>query len=158
MAVVASWSSFPMTSLSPTHQKTLDKVSTWIQEQFSHVPHERLDEPGFGLFMGSAWVEVRVQPWKEDTIINVSSNVVSGAKVDLDLLQFLLQENDELVFGAFSMDGSGTIRFQHTIVGSTCDREELQASVEAVLEVSDDYDDRIVEKWGGERELDKPVD
>ena len=147
-----------MTALSPIHQQTLDKISGWIQEQFSHVPHEPLDEPGFGLFMGSAWVEVKVQPWKEDTIINVSSSVVSGAKVDLDLLQFLLQENDELVFGAFSMDEVGTIRFQHTIVGSTCDREELQASVEAVLEVADDYDDRIVDKWGGQRALDKPVE
>lgn len=147
-----------MTTLSPIQQKTLDKVSTWIQSKFEHVPHEPLDEPGFGLFMGSAWVEVKVQPWKEDTIINVSSSVVSGANVDFDLLNFLLQENDELVFGAFSMDEGGTVRFQHTIVGSTCDPEEFQASVEAVLEVADDYDDQIVEKWGGERALDKLVD
>ena len=79
-----------MTTLSPIQQKTLDKVSTWIQEFFSHVPWEPLDdEHGFGLFMGSAWVEVAVRPWKEDTVINVSSNVVSGAKVDQELLQFL---------------------------------------------------------------------
>ncbi len=147
-----------MTSLSLTQQQTLDKISAWIQEQFSHVPHEPLNEPGLGLFMGSAWVEVRVQPWKDDTIVNVSSNVVSGARVDLDLLKFLLHKNDELVFGAFSMNADGEIRFQHTIVGSTCDREELQASVEAVLEVADDYDDFIVEKWGGQRALDKPID
>ena len=148
-----------MTTLSPIQQKTLDKVSTWIQEFFSHVPWEPLDdEHGFGLFMGSAWVEVAVRPWKEDTVINVSSNVVSGAKVDRELLQFLLNENDDLVFGAFSMNGAGDIIFQHTIVGPTCDPEELQASVDAVLEVADEYDDRIVEKWGGQRALDKPVD
>ena len=146
-----------MTTLSPLQQKTLDKVSTWIQEFFSHVPFETLDnEPGFGLFMGSAWVEVSVQPWKEDTVINVSSNVVSGATIDQELLQFLLHENNELVFGAFSMTPEGDIYFQHTIVGATCDPEELQASVNEVLEVADEYDDRIVAKWGGQRALDKP--
>lgn len=146
-----------MTPLSPVHEQTLTKVSNWIKELFSHVPWEPLDEPGFGLFMGSAWVEVKVHPWKRDTIINISSKVVSGANLHPDLLRFLLNQNDELVFGAFSINPEGDIRFQHTIVGSTCDREELEASINAVLEVSDEYDDRIVKSWGGQRALDKPV-
>ncbi len=143
-------------NLTPVQQHTLDKIETWIQEFFSDVPWEPLDESGFGLFMGSAWVEVKICSWKEDAIINVSSKVVSGATPSSELFRFLLTSNDELTFGAFSINAQGDIRFQHTIVGSTCDPEELVASIHAVLEISDEYDDRIVEIWGGQRALDKP--
>ena len=142
----------------PVQQHTLDKISTWIQEFFSHVPCEPLDEDGVGLFMGSAWVEVTVRSWKEDAIVKISSKVVSGANLTLELCQFLLGQNDALVFGAFALTPEGEICFRHTIVGSTCDPEELVASINAVLEVADEFDDRIVQKWGGQRALDKPIE
>jgi hypothetical protein len=40
-------------------------------------------------------------------------------------------------------------------VGSTIDKKELEASVIAVLEIADKYDDEIVKRWGGKRALDK---
>lgn len=136
-------------------QDCFNKVVGWMDDLFGHIPWEKLDEPGVGLFMGSAWVEVRLYPWQEDIVINIRSNVVSGAKLDSALQTFLLRENAAPRFGAFSVDAADNIFFEHTIVGSTCDPEELEASVLAVLEAADDYDDKIVERWGGQRALDK---
>ncbi|NJN38473.1 MAG: YbjN domain-containing protein [Acaryochloridaceae cyanobacterium CSU_3_4] len=133
------------------------KVAGWMEELFEQIPWEQLDEPGFGLFMGSAWVEVRIYPWHEDedSVVNIRSTVVSGAKMTPELQTFLLRENAEMRFGAFSVNDVGDILFEHTIVGSTCDSNELEASVTAVLAAADDYDDQIVEHWGGERALDR---
>jgi hypothetical protein len=132
------------------------RVGAWIEELFSDMPWERLDIPGFGLVMGSAWVEVHVHPWDDEgSLINVRSTVVRGAKLTPECLDFLLRENDKALFGAFSLGMGGDIQFEHTIVGSTCDPEELEASVIAVLETADEYDDRIVARWGGERALDR---
>lgn len=132
-----------------------DKIALWIKELFGKFPCARQDIPGLGLFMGSALVEVLVFPWRDDAIINTRSYVVTGIELSPELLRFLLEENTKMLFGAFGIDGNGDIVFEHTIVGSTCDKKELQASVNAVLEVADEYDDKIVEKWGGQRALDR---
>lgn len=136
-------------------EKHYQKVAHWMDPLFGDMPWEKLDEPGFGLFMGSAWVEVRVLPWQEDTVVNVRSTVVSDVELTPELLSFLLRENHDMRFGAFSLSGNGDILFEHTIVGSTIDKKELESSVIAVLEIADKYDDEIVARWGGKRALDK---
>ncbi|MGB3532761.1 MAG: YbjN domain-containing protein [Microcoleaceae cyanobacterium] len=136
-------------------QDCYNKIAGWMDELFSDYPWEKLDDVGFGLFMGSAWVEVKINPWNDDdSVINTRSKVVINPELNLDLLQFLLEENAERLFGAFSLSKAGEILFEHTIVGSTCDPEELESSVIAVLETADDYDDQIIKKWGGQRALD----
>ncbi len=131
------------------------KIAGWMDELFSDYPWEKLDEVGFGLFMGSAWVEVQIHPWQaDDAVINTRSKVVINPTITPELLQFLLEENATQLFGAFSLSPTGDILFEHTIVGSTCDPEELEASVIAVLETADDYDDKIINRWGGKRALD----
>jgi Putative bacterial sensory transduction regulator len=140
---------------SSIQEKHYTKVSGWMRPLFGDIPWEKLDEPGFGLFMGSAWVELRILPWKDDTVVNVRSTVVSDITLSVDLLNYLLRENHEMRFGAFSVSKAGDILFEHTIVGSTIDKKELESSVLAVLEIADKYDDEIVGRWGGKRALDK---
>ena len=70
-------------------------------------------------------------------------------------MHFLLRENDRMTFGAFGIDQDGDVFFEHTIVGSTCDKPELKTSVSSVVLIADEYDDLIVEKWGGERAIDR---
>ncbi|NJK63561.1 MAG: YbjN domain-containing protein [Synechococcaceae cyanobacterium SM2_3_1] len=132
------------------------KVAGWMDRLFGDTPWERLDGPGFGLFMGSAWVEVTILPWEiNNSMIQVRSVVVKGAQHTSDLYLFLLQQNAELHFGAFALDREGQILLQHTIVGSTCDPLELETSVREVLDIADAYDDQIRSVWGGERALDQ---
>ncbi|HEY9865233.1 MAG TPA: YbjN domain-containing protein [Candidatus Obscuribacterales bacterium] len=133
-----------------------NKVATWMRELYGKFPCAREDVPGLAMVMGSALVEVFVFPWeKDDAIINARSYVVTEVELSPDLLHFLLRENHIMRFGAFGIDEQGDIIFEHTIVGSTCDKLELEASVNAVLEIADDYDDKIVERWGGRRALDR---
>ncbi|MGB3513367.1 MAG: YbjN domain-containing protein [Microcoleaceae cyanobacterium] len=120
-----------------------------MKELFRDYPWEKLDDLGFSIFFGSAWVEVRVYPWGNDSIINTCSTVVIEAELKPDLLEFLLRSNAKVQFGGFSLDTEGNILFEHSIVGSTCDQNEFEESALAVLEVADDYDDRIFELWGG---------
>lgn len=137
-------------------QDCYDKIAIWMQESFGKFPCARPDFPGLGLFMNSALVEVLIYPWgDDDAIINTRSYVVTEAELSAELMHFLLQENVGMRFGAFGVDESGDILFEHTIVGSTCDKKELESSVKAVLEVADQYDDYIVDKWGGKRALDR---
>ena len=140
-------------------EECYQKLDGWFEDLFSDIPWEKLDVPGFGLFMGSAWVEIRILPWnEEDSVVNVRSTVVTGIQQTPELQNFLLRENAELRFGAFSVDEAGNILFEHTIVGSTCDPKELETSAIAVLEAADEYDDRIVGLWGGKRALDREPD
>lgn len=140
----------------PVQEACYHKIAQWMQELYGKFPCAREDSPGLAIFMGSALVEVFVFPWGEDeAIINTRSFVVTGAELVPDLMRYLLRENSNMRFGAFGIDENGDIVFEHTIVGSTCDKKELESSVAAVLEVSDDYDDKIVERWGGKRALDR---
>jgi T3SS (YopN, CesT) and YbjN peptide-binding chaperone 1 len=65
--------------------------------------------------------------------------------------------NAEQQFGAFALDPDNDVVFTHTIIGGgdTLDPEELRSSVEAVVRCADDYDDQIVERFGGKRAQDR---
>ncbi len=136
----------------PAQEACYHKVALWMQELFGKFPCARQDIPGLGLFMGSALVEVLILPWgEEDSVINTRAYVVTEAELSSDLMRFLLEQNSNMIFGAFGIDAKGDILFEHSIVGSTCDKKELESSVNAVLEVSDEYDDQLVERWGGKQ-------
>ena len=133
-----------------------NKIVVWMRELFDKFPCIRQDLPGISLFMGSALVEVFVFPWGDDeAVVNTRSYVVTNVELKPDLMQFLLRENTKMRFGAFGINENDNIIFEHTIVGSSCDKPELEASVKAVLKVADEYDDKIVEQWGGERAMDR---
>ncbi len=133
-----------------------EKVASWLKEIFGELVVAHQNIPLHYVLLGSAVANVAVLPWREnDAVINARSYVVTEVEVTPDLANYLLRENSELVFGAFGVDQDGDILFQHTILGSTCDKEELKASVLAVATTADRYDDEIVARWGGRRAIDR---
>jgi hypothetical protein len=131
------------------------RIRKMMEDLFADDVVAREDAPVFGLHMGSALAEAVVYPWGEDdAVVTTRAYVVRGTEVTFDLMKFLLQENDRLRFGGFGVDEDGDIFFQHAIVGSTVDPEELRASVLAVVITADEYDDRIIEAYGGQSALD----
>ncbi len=128
-------------------------VSSWFESELKSGVIQRYEnEPAFFVRSGSAGVRVSIAPYGDDeAAINVMSTVVKGANLTPELLGFLLTTNRENCwFGAFGIDGKGeSITYEHTIIGSTCDRKELQTSMSAVLGAADKYDDMIVAKYGG---------
>lgn len=138
-------------------QACYEKILPWMKELFGEAfVLVRDDAPRFVVHIGSALVETVVQSWTEDeaTILSYSW-VVTGAEVTPDLMRYLLTENLDMRFGAFAMDDKGNILFQHTLVGSTCDKAELRTSVRAVVLTADHYDDQIIKGWGGQSALDR---
>jgi hypothetical protein len=132
-----------------------EKVRVWMAELFGEMARTSDDMPSFQLTLGSAWVMVTVFPWgDDDASITARSWVVRGAEITSDLQQYLLRQNDSMRFGAFGLDKDNDIFFEHTIVGSSVDKQELKASVLGVLSTADRHDDQIRSRWGGKRGLD----
>jgi hypothetical protein len=141
---------------SEAQKKCYERVLPWFKELFGElaVAHDAL--PLIGVSMGSAFIQTAVFPWgDDDATITTRSYVVTDVQVTADLMRYLLMENARLRFGAFGLDEDGDIVFEHSIVGSTCDKEEVKASVLAVGMVADKYDDEIRARWGGQRALER---
>jgi hypothetical protein len=139
---------------SEKQQQTYDKVKGYLREIFGEMAVPREDAPMFGISLGSAFAQVLVAPWGEDEAVVVSrAYVVHHVEIDGELAMFLVRANGQMRFGAFGAD-EDTVFFQHAILGTTLDKGELRSSVLAVVRTADDYDDRIVAQFGGQRALD----
>jgi hypothetical protein len=133
-----------------------DKLAGMMKELFGTFASPRQGSPSFGVSMGSAYTVTSVLPWREDeAIFTTRSYVVTGIEIVPELMYYLLRENDRMRFGAFGIDKDNDIFFEHTIVASTCDLEELKSSVLAVVYTADQSDDEITSRWGGQRAVDR---
>ncbi|HZS03013.1 MAG TPA: YbjN domain-containing protein [Chloroflexota bacterium] len=147
-----------MDFVNDAQKRIYEKIAPWMKELFGELAVAREDTPAFYVHIpgASAIVQTIVWPWGDDDgTIRTLSWVVTGADLTPECLRFLLQENADMRFGAFGVDREGDIFFAHSIVGSTCDKAELRASVLAVAATADQYDDKIVERWGGQRAIDQ---
>ena len=133
-----------------------EKVAPWVKEIFGDFAVVRDDRPVFMVNVGSAITHTAVYPWgDDDPTICSRAWVVQDAEMTPELMRYLLTTNDTMRFGAFGIDEDDDIFFEHTIVGSTCDRDELKTSIMAVVTTADRLDDEIVARWGGTRAMDK---
>jgi len=146
-----------ITFKSEAQKAVFERITPWIREIFGELAVSiSSSRPIVRIAFGTAAVHVNVQPWKDnDVVINTRSYVVTNVKITPELLHYLLRENDQMRFGAFGIDDANDIFFEYSIVGSTCDRAELKAAVSAVAFTSDEYDDQIATRWGGERAIDR---
>ena len=148
-----------MEFVTPAQKETYEKVRPWINELFGVFAFERSDFPVFGVAIGSAYSTTGVHPWGEDqSTICTRAYVVTDVERTPDLMEYLLQQNGLMRFGAFGMDENGDIFFEHTILGAACDKGELKASIMAVISVADSMDDEIMSRWGGRRAVDRTGD
>jgi hypothetical protein len=108
---------------------------------------------------GSSYVMISVLPTgskshhDERAVVRVVAQVVSGVRPEASLFRQLLILNGQLRFGAFAYVPDGDlILFAHSILGGEgMDPKELIATVHDVALVADEYDDRIVARYGGAR-------
>lgn len=129
---------------------TIAKVEAVLNEKFPE--YVKFDAGSYTISRGSTQVMILVRPFTEDeTCIECMSNVVTGAIVTSELMQFLLRKNAELHIGAFGLLFDNTIVFQHSIAGTNVDSNELELTVNTVAVIADHYDDKIVEMAGGKR-------
>lgn len=119
--------------------------------------YRKIDDSLYVIKQGSAYVMITVVPWGENrAMVRCTSQLVKGVDIDGPLAAQLLELNAHLRFGAFGWDPTDKIVvFTHTILGgTTLDPEELVATLRDVALVADDYDDKLMKKYGGQRMID----
>jgi hypothetical protein len=136
------------------HEQTHEKVHVFLSELFDS-PHLDPANGHFYVGYGSTVLEVSVEPYgPEDTLLEVTSYCVQGIEPSEELALGLLQLNHQVPIGAFSMVGRD-IFFSQSVLGRSLDRKDLLGTIAAVANVSDEYDDLIVERYGGQTALDR---
>jgi hypothetical protein len=129
-----------------------------IERTLSKSPaYRKVDDALYVIKQGSAYVMVNIVPWgKDKAMVRYTAQLVKGIKVDGPLALQLLELNGFLRFGAFAWDPTNeTVLFTHTILGgTTLDPEELVATLHDVALIADEYDDKLMDKYGGQRMLD----
>ena len=132
-----------------------ENVKVYLSELFEDDVYSEDEDGHFYVRYGSTVMEISVEPYgPEEVVATVMAYCVQGVDVDEDLALGLLELNHTLPFGAFSLVGSD-IFFSYAIFGRTLERSNLLNAIAAVATISDDYDDRIADKYGGERALDR---
>ncbi len=125
-----------------------------IEQSLSGSPaYRKVDESLYAVKQGSSYVLINVVPWGRDkALVRCVAQLVKGVEMDGALALQLLELNGHLRFGAFAYDPDGQlVLFQHSILGGpTLDAEELVTTVRDIALVADEYDDRIIRKYGGQ--------
>ncbi len=121
--------------------------------------YRKVDERLYVVKQGSSYVMISVVPsgpkskTNDRALVRVVAQVVAGVRPEPSLFRQLLILNGQLRFGAFAYIPEGDlIMFGHSILGGeSMDTKELVATVHDVALVADEYDDRIVARYGGAR-------
>lgn len=133
-------------------------TSLVIERTLASSPaYRKVDESLYVIKQGSAYVMVAIVPWgKEKACVRCTAQLVKGIKLDAKLSIQLLELNSCLRFGAFAWDAQQeTVLFVHSILGgTTLDSDELLATLRDVALIADEYDDKLMAKYGGQRMLD----
>jgi hypothetical protein len=119
----------------------------------------KVEERLYVVKQGSSYVMISVlatgpkSKHDDRAVVRVLAQVVAGVRPEASLFRQLLILNGQLRFGAFAYVPDGDlILFGHSILGGEgMDPRELVATVHDVALVADEYDDRIVARYGGAR-------
>ncbi len=134
-------------------EETRQRVETILKDAYPE--YMSFDGGVYAVSRGSTRVMISVLPFTEDeSMVEATAHVVSGASITPDLMKFLLRKNAELHMGGFGLLFDDTITFSNSITGTHLDRNELIVLVASVAVIADHYDDEIVATAGGKRSSD----
>ena len=141
----------------PVHQETFQKLKEYLGELFEDPYHDP-ENDHFYVRYGSTVLEISVEPYgAEETMVVIMSYCVQDVELDEELLAGLLELNHQMACGHFSVVGND-IFFAHSLFGRNLDPRDLLRAITAVATVADDYDDRIVARYGGQTALERIQD
>jgi len=133
-------------------------TSLVIERTLENSPaYRKVDDALYVIKQGSAYVMITVVPWGADkAMVRLTAQLVKGVEVDGELAKQLLELNAYVRFGAFAWDRTEeVVLFTHTILGgTTLDSDELLTTLRDVALIADEYDDKLMKRYGGQRMLD----
>lgn len=138
-------------------EETFGKVKEYLDEFFEEPYHDP-ENDHFYVRYGTTVLEISVEPFgPEEAMVTIMSYCVQDVEVEDDLLLGLLELNHQLLCGSFSVVGND-IFFAHSLFGSSLEPRDLLRAINSVATLADDYDDRIVARYGGQTALEKIQD
>jgi hypothetical protein len=139
------------------HEETFNRVKEYLAELFDEPYHDP-ENDHFYVRYGTTVLEISVEPYgAEEAIVIIMSYCVQDVEIEENLLLGLLELNHGLSCGAFSLVGND-IFFAHSLFGRSLEPRDLLRAITAVATVADDYDDRIVARYGGQTALERIQD
>lgn len=139
------------------HTRCQEEVYRQVKSYLDELVEEHFDDAehcDFYFKYGSTVLEISIEPYQEDdAVVEVLAFCVQNIKPSVELMQELLKLNSELPLGAFSAVGSD-VYYSHSFLGRRLRPEQLIASLDSVASISDEYDEKIVAKYGGVTALD----
>jgi len=136
------------------HEQTYRQVQEWLPDFFDE-PYLDEEDGHFYVRYGSTVLEISVEAYgPNEAVLTIMSYCVQGVDVEEELLTGLLELNHALPLGAFSLVDRD-IFFSHTLFGRDLQPRTLLGAIAAVANMSDEYDDRIVAKYGGQTALER---
>lgn len=140
------------------HSPCQEEVYWQVKGYLDQLVDEHFDDAehcDFYLKYGSTVVEISIDPYEEDdAVIQILAFCVQGVDASQELMRDLLKLNSEIPLGAFSLVGTDVF-YSHTFLGRRLQPDQLIASLSTVARVSDEYDKKIVEQYGGETALER---
>lgn len=105
------------------------------------------------VFIVPTWLE------NEASVVRVFAITNLDVPVTAELTSWLLEKNLEFVFGGFALDvAHGAIWFNHNVLGDFMGPEEIEATIAAVAQTADRFDDEIKSRFGGRLYVEAPAD
>jgi hypothetical protein len=139
------------------HEDTFNRVQEYLGELFEEPYHDP-EEGHFYVRYGTTVLEISIEAYGSDeAVVTIMSYCVQDVELAEELLLGLLELNHQLAFGHFSLV-DGDIFFSHSLLGRDLTPRALLRAITAVATLADDYDDRIVEKYGGQTALERIQD
>jgi hypothetical protein len=130
-------------------------TSLVIERTLENSPaYRKVDDSLYVIKQGSTYVMISIVPWGNDkAMLRLTAQLVKGIEVDGELALQLLEINAHLRFGAFAWDpNQEVVLLTHTILGgTTLDAAELNTTLRDVALVADEYDDKLIKRYGGQR-------
>jgi len=139
------------------HTRCQEEVYRQVKSYLDELVEEHFDDAehcDFYFKYGSTVLEISILPYQEDdAVVEVLAFCVQNVDPSFELMQELLKLNAEIPLGAFSAIGHD-IYYSHSFLGRRLRPEQLIASLDSVASISDEYDEKLVAKYGGVTALD----
>lgn len=140
------------------HSSAQERVYRGVDSLLDNLVDEHYDDAehcDFYVKYGSTVVEISIKPYEEDeAVVEVLAYCVQGVEPTPELMRELLRLNTEIPIGAFSMLNNDVF-YSHSFLAHELQPDQLISSLNSVASISDEYDERIVAKYGGQTALDR---
>lgn len=136
--------------MNPAELATVSVVENTLSE---HGSYRKVDDSLYVIKQGSTYVMINIVPWADNkALVRCCAQLARGVNMTGELAIDLLHLNSQLRFGAFGYEPNERIViFLHSILGGeTLDEKELLATLTDVAIIADEYDDQIIDFYGGQ--------